>query len=159
MIKCSHTTFTGVGTFPHNGLRLVALVVLHLHTLKQNILPGHQDYQVQHQFSRTCHPLYLLLHINQHLRAPRVILFFFLPSPSLSILSPPPTRRLLSYLGNGGSCTLHLLPSPPPLAADDGAYTARGGGGLAARPAALQALALPVSSLPCRGAPASSRRS
>jgi hypothetical protein len=71
-------------------VRLVTLVVFHLHTLKQNILSGHQDSPVQHQFSRTRHPLYLLLHTNQHLRASHVILFCSLPSHSLSILSPPP---------------------------------------------------------------------
>jgi hypothetical protein len=31
-------------------IRPVALVILHLHTLKGNILSGHQDFAVQHEF-------------------------------------------------------------------------------------------------------------
>jgi hypothetical protein len=44
-------------------LRLVALVILHLHTLNENILSSHQDSSVQYQFFDTHHPLYLILHI------------------------------------------------------------------------------------------------
>jgi hypothetical protein len=47
-------------------LRLVALVILQTHPLKQNIPSSHQDFAVQRQFPRTRHPLYLILHTNKH---------------------------------------------------------------------------------------------
>jgi hypothetical protein len=52
-----------------------------MHPLKDNIPSGHRKFAVQYQFRRTRHHLNLLLHINQHLRAPRVILIFSLPLP------------------------------------------------------------------------------
>jgi hypothetical protein len=56
-------------------------------------LPSHQDFIVQYQFSRTCHPLNLALHTNYQLRIPLVIIFY--PLPSLGhfdhIPSPVPT--------------------------------------------------------------------
>jgi hypothetical protein len=51
---------------PWCGTRLVALVILQTHPLKQNIPSSHQDFAVQRQFSRTHHPLYLILHTNKH---------------------------------------------------------------------------------------------
>jgi hypothetical protein len=46
------------------SLRLVALVVLQMHPLKENIPPGHRNFAVQYQFRRTRHPVNLLLHTN-----------------------------------------------------------------------------------------------
>jgi hypothetical protein len=71
-------------------LRLVALVILHLRYSKGNILPSHPKFAVQHQFFRTRHPLYLILHTNNHVWDPHVI-HCHLFTPSISILSPPPT--------------------------------------------------------------------
>jgi hypothetical protein len=74
-----------------------------LHTLKGNILPGHQNFAVQHEFSRTRGPLYLILQSNYHPRAPHVILIFspsFPPTPapssstSSSLLYAPPLPSL-----------------------------------------------------------------
>jgi hypothetical protein len=78
------------------GMRLVALVILQSHPLKANIPSSQRDSPVQYQFLRTRHPLYLLLHTNQQLRAPRVILFSSLPSHSLplpNLLSIPRQSR------------------------------------------------------------------
>jgi hypothetical protein len=57
-------------------VRLVALVVLNLHTLKANILSSHQDFPVQYEFSRTRHPLYIILHTNKHPEGPTYQIFF-----------------------------------------------------------------------------------
>jgi hypothetical protein len=77
--------------------RLVALVVLHLHTLKQNILTGYQDSSVQHLFSRTRLLLYLLLQTNKQLWDPLVGLLFSLSTRlllSLHLCFPAPPRSL-----------------------------------------------------------------
>jgi hypothetical protein len=76
------------------SFRLVALVVLYVHTLKPNILPGHHDFPVQHQFSRTRHPLYLLLHTNKPQWDPLVSLLTSLSTRLL--LSPPLFPRAAS---------------------------------------------------------------
>jgi hypothetical protein len=71
------------------SLRLVALVVLHLHTLKENILPGHRDFLVQHEFARIRHPLYLIIHTNNPPVGPicQSLSFLKLFHPSFSGLS------------------------------------------------------------------------
>jgi hypothetical protein len=46
------------------GLRLVALFVLQIHSLKGLFLPDHRDFTVQCQFSRTRCTLYIILHTN-----------------------------------------------------------------------------------------------
>jgi hypothetical protein len=56
-------------------VRLVALVVLNLHTLKANILSSHQDFPVQKEFSHTRHYLYIILHINKHPQDPLIRFF------------------------------------------------------------------------------------
>jgi hypothetical protein len=47
-------------------------------SLRGIFLPHHPNFTVHYLFSRTHHPLYLILHTNYHPRAPRVIL---LPPP------------------------------------------------------------------------------
>jgi hypothetical protein len=128
-----------------------------MHPLKENILPSQRDAPVQHQFSRTHHPLYLLLHTNHHLRAPHVILLFSLPPPSFSIQSPsgstypspmhPPPPRLL--LPPPASLPSPTGGPPPPL------LPPHTGGSMARRPlpalyARDRALPLPSSLPPWR---------
>jgi hypothetical protein len=93
------------------SVRLVALVVLQMHLLKENIPPGHPNFAVQYQIRRTRHPSYLLLHTNCIILSPP---FFTLPTlpthpghtdPSLSFcsLSSAPLRldRTQSSDGDG----------------------------------------------------------
>jgi hypothetical protein len=69
--------------------RLVALVTLYLHALKANILSSHQDSPVQYEFSRTRHPLYIILHTNKHPRRTHLLNFFTTPPfPRSHPLSP-----------------------------------------------------------------------
>jgi hypothetical protein len=75
------------------------------------------------------------------MRAPRVILLFslLLPSPSLSILTPPPTRwPTPPLLPRRRQLLLPLPASLPSPTGDGGAYMVGSGGALAARPAALR---------------------
>jgi hypothetical protein len=71
------------------SLRLSALIVLHFHTLKENIMSGRRDSPVQYQFSHTRHPLYLVLHTYPTMEPTRRPYF-----------NPPPhqTRRLSHIL-------------------------------------------------------------
>jgi hypothetical protein len=76
-----------------------------LHTLKGNILPGHQDFAVQHEFSRTRRPLYLILQSNYQSRPPHVILLFSPPPSHLPRHHPPPHLP-------PSSATFQLRPTP-----------------------------------------------
>jgi hypothetical protein len=90
-------------------LRLVALVVLYLHTLKENILPDHRNFAVQYQFSRIRHPLYLVLHTNNQLWGPLVSVLFTPAAPSLSVLLLLSSLCRTHPLVHGSSSTGALL--------------------------------------------------
>jgi hypothetical protein len=81
-------------------------VVLYLHTLKANILSNDQDFLVQYEFSRTRHPLYIILHINKHPQGPTYQIFLNnnpLPGPTPSLSFPLPLRALRLSLPLGAS--------------------------------------------------------
>jgi hypothetical protein len=85
-------------------LRLSALVVLQIHPIKGIFLHRHPDFTVKYQFSRTRHPLYLILHTSHQPRDPHVIhLHFYLPPPH-----PIPGAFLLSL----PHPTYHGVPAP-----------------------------------------------
>jgi hypothetical protein len=81
-------------------------VVLHLHTLKENILPGQRDSPVQDQFFRTCHPLYLILHTNYQLWGN--LSYYLSPPASL----PPPFSLYFSLRPNSLITPSAALPPP-----------------------------------------------
>lgn len=98
------------------SLRLSALIVLHFHTLKENIMSGHRDSPVQYQFSHTRHPLYLVLHTYPTMEPTRRPYFNpptkLAASPTFSPLSPYfPTRRRGC---RGSPCPGRPRPSPLP---------------------------------------------
>jgi hypothetical protein len=70
------------------SLRLSALVILQIHTLKGIFLPHHPEFAVQYQFSRTRHPLYFIPYTNQLLRVPLIFFITQPPSPPMHPLSP-----------------------------------------------------------------------
>jgi hypothetical protein len=72
--KKIHGWSSGLQRLDISSLRLVALVILHLHTLKGNILSSHQYSPVPYLFLRTRHPLCTILHTNFPWEDPHVIL-------------------------------------------------------------------------------------
>jgi hypothetical protein len=132
------------------SLRLVALVVLHLHTLKENILPGHRDFPVQHEFARTRHPLYLIIHTNNPPVGPicQSLSFSKLFHPSFSGLSLSSHSFLLcsSAQPSERCCPLLFLPPGGRRRSWSSRERSRGGASCPGRP--LQATRRPPTQTP-----------
>jgi hypothetical protein len=91
---------------------IVALVVLYMHILNVNILSSHQDSPL-YEFSRTRHPLYIILHTNKHPVGPTYHTFLTTPgrlarSHSLSPFLFPSELSLPSH-----GPTSEPPPTPP----------------------------------------------
>jgi hypothetical protein len=103
-------------------LRLLALVIPYLHTLKGIFCLVISKFTVQYQLFRTRRPLYLILHTNYHMRAPHAIL---IPPSSLS---PSPTYPTPSSSTASSSLLYSFQWRPAPLPSIAGAPAPPSGG-------------------------------